>query len=237
MENKTGNLGAILHANDYPGRGIVLGLSADGKKAVLAYFIMGRSENSRNRIFAESDGTLTIYPFDATRVSDPSLIIYSPVCVLGGKTVVTNGDQTDTIYAFLQKGASFEEALTTRCFEPDAPNYTPRISGLIDLENGFSYQMSILKAADAAGNGCSRFTFSYAPVAGVGHLIHTYAQDGDPLPSFFGEPAPVMIGANLDTFTKLIWESLNADNRISLYTRFIDLESGAFESRLINKNV
>ncbi len=237
MEQKTGELGAILQANDYPGRGIVLGLSADGKKAALAYFIMGRSENSRNRIFAESGGTLTIYPFDAARVSDPSLIIYSPVRVLGAKTIVTNGDQTDTVFDYLQKGASFDAALATRCFEPDAPNYTPRISGLIDLENGFSYQMSILKAADAAGNGCSRFSFSYAPVAGVGHLIHTYAQNGDPLPSFFGEPTPVMIGMNLDAFTHCIWENLNSDNKISLYTRFIDLKSGTCESRLINKNV
>ncbi|MFB0921006.1 MAG: IMP cyclohydrolase [Oscillospiraceae bacterium] len=231
------DLGAILRANDYPGRGIVIGKSADGKKAVFAYFIMGRSENSRNRVFLENGDGLVIHPFDESKVGDPSLIIYSPVRVCGKKTIVTNGDQTDTIYDFLSRGNTFENALETRCFEPDAPNYTPRISGILDFENGFSYKLSILKAADAFGSGCNRFTFTYHPVNGVGHFIHTYAGNGNPIPSFFGEPEVVAVGSDLDEYTKLIWDNLNAENMVSLYVRFIDIESGTFESRMINKNV
>jgi hypothetical protein len=237
MAYEAGDIGAVLRGGAYPGRGIILGGSADGQKAVLAYFIMGRSANSRNRVFAEKNAVLTIHPFDAGKVEDPSLIIYSPVRTLRRKTIVTNGDQTDTLYDFLARGESFEHALETRRFEPDAPNFTPRISGLIDLEAGFSYKLSILKAADAAASGCNRFVFSYAPICGAGHLIHTYAGDGSPLPSFRGEPSPVAVGNDIDQFTALIWENLHAENRVSLYVRYIHIESGAFESRLINKNV
>ncbi|MDR1131160.1 MAG: IMP cyclohydrolase [Oscillospiraceae bacterium] len=234
MAYESCDIGAILQGNDYPGRGIILGRSAD--KAVLAYFIMGRSASSRNRIFAEKGTGLTIYPFDAGKLEDPSLIIYSPVRVLGKKTIVTNGDQTDTVYDFLKQGKRFESALETRRFEPDAPNFTPRISGLIDLETGFSYKLGILKPADASASACSRFTFSYESVPGIGHFIHTYAGNGSPLPSFRGEPVPVAVGNDIDEFTALIWKSLNAENRVSLYVRFIDLERTSFESRLINKN-
>lgn len=230
------DIGAILRANDYPGRGIIIGESQDGKKAVFAYFIMGRSENSRNRVFTENGGDLVIRPFDADRVGDPSLIIYSPVRVCGNKTIVTNGDQTDTVFEFLTKGSTFENALETRCFEPDAPNFTPRISGLLDFENGFSYKMSILKSVDADGSGCNRFNFSYSPLNGVGHFIHTYAGNGSPIPSFFGEPEAVTVGNNIDEYMALIWSSLNAGNKVSLYVRFIDIASGVHESRMINKN-
>ena len=231
------DLGAILRANDYPGRGIVIGKSADGKKAVFAYFIMGRSENSRNRVFVENGGGLVIHPFDISKVEDPSLIIYSPVRICDKKVIVTNGDQTDTIYDCLSRGDSFENALDTRCFEPDAPNYTPRVSGLIDFEHGFSYKLSILKAADAGASGCNRFTFTYHPVSGVGHFIHTYAGNGSPIPSFSGEPEAAAVGNDIDEYTRLIWNSLNSENKVSLYVRFIDIESGIYESRLINKNV
>lgn len=236
MAYETNDIGAILRGNDYPGRGVIIGKSSDGKKAVFAYFIMGRSENSRNRIFVEKDDEVIIHPFDASKVSDPSLIIYSPVRVLGKKTVVTNGDQTDTIIDFLAKGATFENALETRCFEPDEPNYTPRISGLLDFENGFNYKLSILKSADAQGSDCNRFTFSYRPTDGVGHFIHTYASNGNPIPSFVGEPEAIAIGNDLDVFTWLIWHNLNAENKVSLYVRFTDIESGKFESRMVNKN-
>lgn len=236
MACKTGDIGAILRENTYPGRGILLGKTADGTRAVFAYFIMGRSLNSRNRVFLENGGDVVIHPFDLSSVTDPSLIIYSPVRVCGERVIVTNGDQTDTIYDFLTDGGSFEGALETRCFEPDKPNYTPRISGLLNFESGFNYKMSILKASDAEGTGCSRFTFSYAPVSGVGHFLHTYAGDGDPIPSFCGEPEPVAIGNDLDALTATLWENLNTENKVSLYVRFIDLESGACQSRLINKN-
>ena len=236
MAYETNDIGVILCGNDYPGRGIIIGKSSDGKKAVFAYFIMGRSENSRNRIFVEKDDEVIIHPFDASKVSDPSLIIYSPVRVLGKKTVVTNGDQTDTIIDFLAKGETFENALETRCFEPDEPNYTPRISGLLDFENGFNYKLSILKSADAQGSGCNRFTYSYNPIDGLGHFIHTYATNGNPIPSFVGEPEAITIGNDLDVFTWLIWRHLNADNRVSLYVRFTDIESGTTESRMVNKN-
>lgn len=236
MANEINDIGAILRKNDYPGRGIIIGKSSDGKKAVFAYFIMGRSENSRNRIFVENDDEVIIHPFDESKVEDPSLIIYSPVRAIGSKTVVTNGDQTDTIIDFLAKGDSFENALETRCFEPDAPNYTPRISGLLDFENGFSYKLSILKSADANGAGCNRLSYSYHPLDGVGHFIHTYAGNGNPIPSFFGEPEAVAVGNDVDVFTWLIWRHLNADNRVSLYVRYTDIESGATESRIVNKN-
>lgn len=237
MAVEINDLSALLRENAYPGRGLVIGKSADGKKAVLAYFIMGRSENSRNRIFVENGADLIIHPFDAAKVADPSLIIYAPVRVCGNRTIVTNGDQTDTIYDFLVRGERFEAALETRCFEPDAPNYTPRISGLIDFDNGFTYKMSILRAADAAGTACNRFTFSYASLSGLGHFLHTYAGNGSPIPSFCGEPEAVAVGSDIDAVTKLIWESLNAENKVALYVRFIDIESGNYESRLINKNV
>ena len=230
------DIGATLCENEYPGRGIVIGKSADGKKAVFAYFIMGRSENSRNRVFVERSGELIIHPYDRSKVEDPSLIIYSPVRSFGKKLIVTNGDQTDTIFDFLAKGGSFEDALDTRCFEPDAPNFTPRVSGLLDFENGYSYKLSILKAADASGSACNHFTFSYSPLDGAGHFIHTYAGDGKPLPSFSGEPERVAVGNDPDEFTKLLWENLSSENKVSLYVRFIDLASGMFESRLINKN-
>jgi len=236
MAYEINDIGTILRGNDYPGRGIIIGKSADGKKAVFAYFIMGRSENSRNRVFVEKDDEVIIHPFDESKVEDPSLIIYSPVRVLDKKTVVTNGDQTDTIIDFLAKGGTFENALETRCFEPDEPNYTPRISGILDTENGFDYKLSILKSADANGSGCNRFTCSYHPVDGVGHFIHTYAGNGNPIPSFVGEPEAVTIGNDLDVFTWLIWRHLNADNRVSLYVRFTDIESGVSESRMVNKN-
>lgn len=236
MAYEANDIGVILRGNEYPGRGIIIGKSSDGKKAVFAYFIMGRSENSRNRIFVEKDDEVIIHPFDASKVTDPSLIIYSPVRVLGKKTVVTNGDQTDTIIDFLAKGETFENALETRCFEPDEPNYTPRISGLLDFENGFNYKLSILKSANAEGSGCNRFTFSYRPTDGVGHFIHTYASNGNPIPSFVGEPEAITIGNDLDVFTWLIWRHLNADNRVSLYVRFTDIESGTTESRMVNKN-
>jgi len=236
MAFEINDIGAVLRKNDYPGRGIIIGKSSDGKKAVFAYFIMGRSENSRNRVFVEHEDELQIHPFDLSKVEDPSLIIYSPVRVLGNKTVVTNGDQTDTIIDFLKKGGSFEDALETRCFEPDVPNYTPRISGLLDFEDGFDYKLSILKAADAEGSGCNRFTFAYKPTAGVGHFIHTYASNGNPIPSFMGEPVPVAIGNDIDVFVWLIWRHLNADNRVSLYVRYTDIDSGMAESRVVNKN-
>ena len=236
MENKLNDIGVILRENEYPGRGIIVGKSADGKKAVFAYFIMGRSENSRNRVFVESGSNLVIHPFDASKVEDPSLIIYSPVRVCGKKTVVTNGDQTDTICDNLKNSGSFESALETRCFEPDEPNYTPRVSGILDFENGYSYKLSILKSADTAGSGCNRFTFSYHPVDGVGHFIHTYASNGKPIPSFFGEPELVEVGNSIDEYTKLIWDNLSGENKVSLYVRFIEIESGSFESRMINKN-
>ena len=231
------SIASLLKDNTYPGRGIIIGKSADGKKAVFAYFIMGRSENSRNRIFSEKEnGEVIIYPFDESKVDDPSLIIYSPIRVIGNKTIVTNGDQTDTVYDFLADGKTFEQALETRCFEPDAPNFTPRISGLLDFENGFSYKMSILKSADAEGTACNRYTFNYAALNGLGHFIHTYNHDGNPIPTFTGEPERVALNGTIDEITEEIWENLNENNKISLYVRFIDLETGDAENRMINKN-
>ncbi len=227
-----------LKKNAYPGRGIVIGLSRDGKKAVTAYFIMGRSENSRNRIFEEQDGGIRTAPFDPAKCKDPSLIIYAPVRVYKNYTIVTNGDQTDTVYEGLEEGKTFEEALETREFEPDAPNYTPRISGLMKVENGkFSYKMSILKSNGDKGAECVRQSFEYsAPLKGEGHFIHTYKCDGDPLPGFEGEPERVEIDGSIDEFTDMIWKSLDGENKVSLFVRYIDIETGKAESRIINKH-
>lgn len=228
-----------LSSNTYPGRGIILGLTPDGNHAAIAYFIMGRSENSRNRVFVYEGRGLRTQAFDPAKLSDPSLIIYSPVRVLDNHTIVTNGDQTDTVYDFMADGKTFADALRTRTFEPDAPNFTPRISGLVTVsDGGFSYQLSILKSNNGNPDSAQRFFYEYAqPVAGEGHFIHTYACDGNPIPSYEGEPTGVVIADNdLDAFTNLIWDSLNEENKVSLFTRFIDLITGAVESRIINKN-
>lgn len=226
-----------IENNEYVGRGIVIGKTADAKKAAVAYFIMGRSENSRNRIFTEQGDEVIIHPFDPSKVEDPSLIIYSPIRVFENRLIVTNGDQTDTIYDYLKQGKSFEQALDTREFEPDAPNFTPRISGMLTFENGdFSYKMNILKSADAAGAACNRFNFSYAALPGVGHFLHTYLKNGNPIPTFTGEPERVAIPDDIDEFTDEIWNGLNRENRISLYVRFVDLRTGRCENRMINGN-
>ena len=229
-----------LQNNPYPGRGIVIGRTSNGKYAVTAYFIMGRSVNSRNRIFAEEGEGIRTEAFDPSKLSDPSLIIYAPVRVLGSRTIVTNGDHTDTVYDGLSEGKSFEEALAAREFEPDAPNYTPRISGVMELAEGaFSYKMSILKSADGDPSCCCRYTFSYdKPLAGEGRFIHTYQQDGNPLPGFEGEPTRIALGdEDIDSFAEGIWESLNGENKVSLFVRYIEIETGKYESRIINKNV
>lgn len=227
-----------IAGNSYVGRGIVVGKSADGKKAVFAYFIMGRSENSRNRIFIENGEEVIIHPFDASKVEDPSLIIYSPVRKIGDDVIVTNGDQTDTVYDFLEDGKTFKEALDTRCFEPDAPNFTPRISAVMHYANGdFTYEMNILKSIDAVGSACTRMNFAYPTVAGLGHFIHTYVCDGNPIPTFQGEPERVAIPNDIDAFTSEIWDNLNEQNRISLYVRYVDLASGKIENRMINKHL
>ena len=226
-----------LAENSYPGRGIVIGQSEDGRFAAIAYFIMGRSVNSRNRVFVEDGEGLRTRAFDPGKLSDPSLVIYAPVRVLGNATVVTNGDQTDTVYDFMKEGKTFEEALCTRTFEPDAPNYTPRISGVVERTDGaFTYKLSILKSGDGDPDAPERFFFAYTPKAGKGHFLHTYRCDGNPIPSFDGEPTPVKIEGDLDAFTRLVWESLNEDNKVSLFTRFINLETGEWESRSVNKN-
>ena len=226
-----------LAGNSYPGRGIVIGQSADGKNAVIAYFIMGRSVNSRNRVFVEEGAGIRTQAHDPAKLSDPSLVIYAPVRVLGEVTIVTNGDQTDTIYDFLKEGKTFEEALRTRTFEPDGPNYTPRISGIVERgEGSFTYKLSILKSCGGDPDFAQRFFFEYAPKAGLGHFIHTYKQDGDPIPSYEGEPTPVFIEGDIDAFTASLWENLNEDNKVSLFTRFIDLETGKAETRIVNKN-
>lgn len=227
-----------LKQNAYPGRGIVIGQSANGKYAVTAYFIMGRSENSRNRVFVEDGDGIRTQAFDPSKLSDPSLIIYAPVRVLGNKTIVTNGDQTDTIYELMDKQMTFEQALRTREFEPDAPNYTPRISGIMHVDQGnYSYAMSILKCNNGNGDSCNRYTFAYQqPVAGEGHFIHTYQCDGDPLPSFEGEPKLVAIPDDMKAFTDMLWNSLNEDNKVSLFVRYIDIATGEAESVIVNKN-
>ena len=227
-----------LKSNSYPGRGIVIGKSADGKSAVTAYFIMGRSVNSRNRVFVEDGDGIRTQAFDPSKLEDPHLIIYAPVRVLGNKTIVTNGDQTDTIYELMNQQLTFEQSLRTREFEDDAPNYTPRISGIIKTDNNdFNYAMSILKSADGDPSSCRRYTFSYtSPINGEGHFIHTYMGDGSPLPSFEGEPKKVNIPDNIDEFTDKLWQSLNADNKVSLFVRFIDLKTNKTQTRIINKN-
>ncbi|MCQ2471921.1 MAG: IMP cyclohydrolase [Clostridia bacterium] len=231
------NIGELIKDNSYVGRGIVIGKSKDGKKAVAAYFIMGRSQNSRNRIFTLKDGALYTEPFDASKVEDPSLIIYSPMKKIDNKLIVTNGDQTDTIYDFIKDGKCFNKALKTRCFEPDAPNLTPRISGILNFKNGdFNYKMSILKSIDAEGTDCARYFFEYPSKAGLGHFIHTYVCDGNPIPTFQGEPERVEIPNDIDEFTNNLWDNLDKDNKISLYVRYIDLENGEETDRLINKN-
>ena len=232
------NLEQELQANAYPGRGIVIGKSPDGTKAVTAYFIMGRSENSRNRIFAEEGEGIRTQAFDESKLTDPSLIIYAPVRVLGNKTIVTNGDQTDTVYDGIKEGLTFEQSLRSREFEPDGPNYTPRISGIMQVEDGtFHYAMSILKSNNGNPDSCNRYTFTYEnPVPGEGHFIHTYMHDGDPLPSFEGEPKLVAVEDDIDTFTKTLWESLNEDNKVSLFVRYIDIATGTYETRIVNKN-
>lgn len=232
------SLAQTLRENSYPGRGIVIGRSENGKKAVVAYFIMGRSENSRNRVFVEEGDGIRTQALDPSKLTDPSLIIYAPVRVLGGKTIVTNGDQTDTVYEGLKQGLTFEQALRTREFEPDGPNYTPRISGLLEIENGgFSYCMSILKSNHGDPASCNRFTFSYenAP-AGEGHFIHTYQGDGDPLPSFEGEPKLVGIPDDMEKFCNMLWLNLNEDNKVSLFVRYMDIETGKAETKILNKN-
>ena len=235
---KTINIYDELKANAYPGRGIVIGKSADGKSAVTAYFIMGRSENSRNRVFVEDGDGIRTQAHDPSKMEDPHLIIYAPVRVLGNKTIVTNGDQTDTIYELMDKQLTFEQSLRTREFEDDAPNYTPRISGIIHAENGgFNYAMSILKSADGDPSSCNRYTFAYNnPIAGEGRFIHTYMGDGSPLPSFEGEPKKVEIPSDIDEFTENLWSALNEDNKVSLFVRFIDLETGETKSKIVNKN-
>lgn len=227
-----------LVSNAYPGRGIVIGKSADGKKAVTAYFIMGRSSNSRNRVFVEDGEGIRTEAFDPSKLEDPSLIIYAPVRVLGNKTIVTNGDQTDTIYDLMDKQQTFEQSLRVREFEPDGPNYTPRISGIMHIENGtYNYAMSILKSDDGRPESCNRFTFAYSnPINGEGRFIHTYARNENPLPSFEGEPKRVDISGDIDEFTNMIWTSLNEENKVSLFVRYIDIEAGNYETRIINKN-
>jgi len=235
---KISTMSEQLSSNSYPGRGIVIGRSEDGKYAVAAYFIMGRSENSRNRIFVKEGAGIRTQAFDPSKLTDPSLIIYAPVRVLGNRTIVTNGDQTDTIYEGMSRQLTFEESLRCRCFEPDAPNYTPRISGILHVENGkFHYVMSILKSNNGSPESCNRFTFSYeAPIPGEGHFLHTYLCDGNPLPSFEGEPRLVRIDRPIDDFADMLWQNLNEENKVSLFVRYIDIATGSYETKIINKN-
>ena len=234
---KINDIGKLITGNPYVGRGIVIGKSKDGKKAACAYFIMGRSANSRNRIFTEKNGEVFTEPFDSAKVVDPSLIIYAAIRQYGKSLIVTNGNQTDTIYDGLKEGKSFSDALKTREFEPDGPNFTPRISGIVNFKNGdFDYEMSILKSADENGSACNRYTFSYSAIAGLGHFIHTYVTDGNPIPTFCGEPERVEIPNDIDEFTNKLWNALDENNKISLYVRYVDLATGKAENRLINKN-
>lgn len=236
METK--DLAKEIGSTTYPGRGIVVGVTPDKKKAAAAYFIMGRSVNSRNRVFVEDGEGIRTEAFDPSLLEDPSLIIYAPVRVLGKDTIVTNGDQTDTIYERMSQGMTFEQSLRVREFEPDGPNYTPRISAILHTEGKFSFEMSILKSNNGDPDCCNRYTFSYDnPKAGEGRFIHTYMQDGNPLPTFEGEPTVVTIPTNdLAEFTDIVWNSLNEDNKISLFTRFINLETGKVETKIINKH-
>ena len=227
-----------LATNSYPGRGIVIGRSDDGIKAVTAYFIMGRSENSRNRVFVTEGEGIRTQAYDPSKLVDPSLIIYAPVRVLGNKTIVTNGDQTDTIYEGMDRQMTFEQSLRCREFEPDAPNYTPRISGIMHIEGGkYNYAMSILKSNNGNPDSCLRYTFAYEnPAAGEGRFIHTYMHDGNPLPSFEGEPKLVGISGDIDEFTSEIWKNLNQENKVSLFVRFINIADGTYETRIVNKH-
>lgn len=228
----------LIKDNPYVGRGILAGKSADGKKAAAAYFIMGRSANSRNRIFSKQDDSIITEPFDPSKVEDPSLIIYTAVRTYENKLILTNGDQTDTVYEGLKKGLSFEEALESRCFEPDAPNFTPRISTMLTFADGdFSYRMSILKSLDENGSACARYAFSYPSLPGLGHFIHTYETDGNPIPTFRGEPERIRIPDEIDALTESVWTGLNEENKISLYVTYLDLETMEKEERLINKNM
>lgn len=235
---KKQNISEELKGNAYPGRGIIIGKSADARYAVTAYFIMGRSENSRNRIFVEDGEGIRTQAFDPSKLSDPHLIIYAPVRVLGTKLIITNGDQTETIYDLMDKQFTFEQSLRSREFEDDAPNYTPRISGILRFgDKNFNYAMSILKSANGNPDSCQRFTFSYNnPISGEGHFIHTYMGDGTPLPSFEGEPKLIGISGSIDEFTDMLWSSLNAENKVSLFVRYVDLEDGSAETRIVNKN-
>ncbi len=232
------SIARLLADNVYPGRGIILGRSPDGAKAVAAYFIMGRSENSRNRVFVTDGEGIRTEAFDAAKMKDPSLVIYAPVRVLGNKTIVTNGDQTDTIYDCMDRQMTFEQALRTRTFEPDAPNYTPRISGILHIEKGtYNYAMSIIKTGDGDPSSCNRFMFAYnSPSPGEGHFLHTYMGDGDPLPSFEGEPERIDVSGDIDSYTDLLWNNLNEQNKVSLFVRYIDITDGTYETRIINKN-
>ena len=228
---------ALIAGNPYVGRGILVGKTPDGRQAVTAYFIMGRSDNSRNRVFVKRDGALYTEPFDPSRVKDPSLIIYAALRQYENKLIVTNGDQTDTVYQGLRAGKSFSEALSSRCFEPDGPNFTPRISGMLTFGDGdFTYELSILKSVDAEGSDCARYTFSYPAKAGLGHFIHTYVTDGNPLPTFQGEPERVRTLDDMDAFAKTLWDALDENNRISLYVRYTDLATGAVRDTILNKN-
>lgn len=224
-----------IAGNPYVGRGIIIGRTPDAKKAVTAYFIMGRSANSRNRVFEEVKDDVMIKPFDESKVEDPSLIIYHPLRVDDKKIIITNGDQTDTIRDFMKTGMCFQCALRTRSFEPDAPNWTPRISGLVDIEDDFTYKMSILKSANSEGTSCNRYFFEYEGLAGQGHFIHTYMTDGNPIPTFIGEPKRLLIPDNIEELTSEIWENLNEENKISLYVRYTDIKTGEYDKRIVNK--
>ena len=230
-------IGERIKGNPYVGRGIIIGKTEDSKSAAIAYFIMGRSENSRNRIFTNKDGDIYTEPFDASKVEDPSLIIYAALRSFKNQLIVTNGDQTDTIYKGLCEGKEFEKSLRTRAFEPDAPNLTPRISGILNFAGGdFSYKMSILKSLDAEGSDCARYTFDYPTKAGLGHFIHTYVTDGNPIPTFQGEPERISIPSDIDALTNDIWQNLDENNKISLYVRYVNLIDGTYTERMINKN-
>ena len=231
------NFAELLQSNAYPGRGIMVGKSKDGLYAVIAYFIMGRSENSRNRVFEQDGLGIRTKAFDESRLTDPSLIIYAPVRVTGSTTIVTNGDQTDTIYEALEQGRTFEDALRTRTFEPDAPNFTPRISAEVVVDNGLRYKLSILKSNQGNPDSALRFFYEYPePVSGEGRFIHTYRCDGSPIPSFEGEPVSVAVEGDIESFTNTVWNSLHEENKVSLFTCFIHLESGKRETRIVNKN-